>query len=246
MNRMLLISLGAPLFSLALTGCQLVPQASGPRYSASASADIPARATSRPVARPTAQRLPAPRPALATAGGQCMAQLDQAGVTFDAVANQDFGSGCSTLGTVQMHALSSDNGMLGVANLGPVTCPVSAAFAAWARFGVDRAAQQIFGQGVASIETMGSYACRNVAGSNRRSGHASANAIDVAGFVLEDGTRITVTDGWNGNARERQFLRTVQRSACRRFGTVLGPEYNAAHEDHFHLEGVIDGTSYCR
>jgi hypothetical protein len=25
---------------------------------------------------------------------------------------------------------------------------------------------------------------------------------------------------------------------------VLGPEYNAAHEDHFHLEGT--GAKFCR
>jgi hypothetical protein len=37
----------------------------------------------------------------------------------------------------------------------------------------------------------------------------------------------------------------VHKSACKRFGTVLGPEYNAAHEDHFHLEGS-GGTTFCR
>jgi hypothetical protein len=33
-----------------------------------------------------------------------------------------------------------------------------------------------------------------------------------------------------------QFLRTVHRSACQIFGTVLGPEANAAHNNHFHLD----------
>ena len=94
-----------------------------------------------------------------------------------------------------------------------MTCPVSTAFAAWARYGVDRAARQIFGQPLASIQTMGSYSCRNVAGTSRRSGHASAAAIDVGGFVLADGRRISVESGWEGNAQEREFLRIVQRSA---------------------------------
>ena len=112
---------------------------------------------------------------------------------------------------------------------------------------MDRAARQILGSPVRSIETMGSYSCRNVAGSSRRSGHASGAAIDVSGFVLEDGRRITLKAGWNGgNEREREFLRVVQSSACKRFGTVLGPDYNSAHYDHLHLEGTIGERSYCR
>ena len=190
-------------------------------------------ATAAPVARGAAE-------------AQCLNDLGRAGARFDALPDQYLGEGCSTLNTVQMHALQGDNGALGVGNLGPVTCPVSTAFAAWARFGVDRAARQIFGSPLASIQTMGSYSCRNVAGTNRRSGHASASAIDIGGFVLEDGRRIDVEDGWNGSEREREFLRTVQRSACRRFATVLGPDYNNAHRDHLHVEGVIEGNSYCR
>jgi hypothetical protein len=38
----------------------------------------------------------------------------------------------------------------------------------------------------------------------------------------------------------------VQQSACKRFDTVLGPDYNSAHHDHLHLEGVIGTKSYCR
>ena len=165
---------------------------------------------------------------------------------FDPLPDQYQAEGCSTLSTVQVHALQGDDGRLDVSNLGPVTCPVSTAFAAWARFGVDRAARQIFGTPLASIQTMGSYSCRNVAGTGRRSAHASAAAIDISGFVLADGRRIEVQSGWNGSSQEREFLRVVQLSACRRFGTVLGPDYNAAHRDHLHVEGVIDGSSFCR
>ena len=37
----------------------------------------------------------------------------------------------------------------------------------------------------------------------------------------------------NGTAH---FLRGVHRAACRTFGTVLGPEANAYHNNHFHLD----------
>ena len=149
------------------------------------------------------------------------------------------------MNTVRLSSLRSDQAKLGVSNLGPVTCPLANTFAAWARFGVDRAARQILGSPLARIETMGSYACRNIAGSGKRSAHASADAIDVSAFVLEDGRRVSLTEHWHGGSREEQrFLRVVQDSACKRFGTVLGPEYNAAHSDHFHLER--SGRGFCR
>ena len=130
-------------------------------------------------------------------------------------------------------------------NLGAVACPLANSFAGWARYGVDRAAQQILGSPLQRIETMGSFACRNVAGSNRRSAHARAEAIDIAAFVLSDGRRVSVNDDWNGGtAAERAFLRVVRDSACKRFGTVLSPEYDAAHADHLHLE--VGGRSFCR
>jgi hypothetical protein len=37
------------------------------------------------------------------------------------------------------------------------------------------------------------------------------------------------------SARQR-FLRRIHQSACRHFGTVLGPEANEAHRHHFHLD----------
>ena len=176
---------------------------------------------------------------------QCMAELGQQRAAFTPVQDKYYGGGCSTLGSVRLASLKSDGAQLGIANLGPVTCPVAQAFASWARYGVDRAARQILGSPLAQIETMGSYSCRNVAGSSRRSAHATASAIDVSGFVLADGRRITLTGDWTGGSdKERRFLRVVQASACKRFGTVLGPQYNSAHRDHFHLEA--GSGSFCR
>ena len=33
-----------------------------------------------------------------------------------------------------------------------------------------------------------------------------------------------------------RFLRDIHTAACKRFGTVLGPEANEAHRNHFHLD----------
>ena len=156
--------------------------------------------------------------------GQCLTRLGAAGVSFTPLPDRYPAQGCSNIGTVQMRAIASDSTSVPVANLGPTTCEVSQAFASWARFGVDRAARQILGQSLRSIETFGSYSCRNVAGTGRRSAHATATAIDVSAFVLQDGRRITVREGWGGGTRaEQQFLRTVHQSACKRFSHRTWP-----------------------
>jgi hypothetical protein len=44
-----------------------------------------------------------------------------------------------------------------------------------------------------------------------------------------------------------QFLHAVHRSACKIFGTVLGPEANKAHKNHFHVDMAerIKDTKIC-
>ena len=175
----------------------------------------------------------------------CLADLGQLGTRFSALPNRHLAPGCHQLGTVQIERVSGDSGYIAVTNIGPLACPIAQAMAGWARYGVDRAARHYLGSPLARIETMGSYSCRNVAGSTRLSAHSRAEAVDVAAFVLEDGRRISVRDDWHsGSSAEKQFLRVIHQSACKRFGTVLGPQYNASHRDHFHLEGK--GPAFCR
>lgn len=227
--------------ALALAGCgSLIPGGS------SGAAPGAASQSARPSARPATTIASAPQSyAQRAEDGACLADLGASGARFDPLPDTYAAPGCNKLGTVQLMALAGDRAPLTIANMGPVRCNVAKAFGDWARFGVDRAARQILGSPVAKIETMGSYACRNVAGSERRSAHARAEAIDVSAFVLADGRRIVLKRDWDGSdAATREFLRVVHKSACKRFGTVLGPEYNAAHEDHFHLEGT--GAKFCR
>jgi len=146
---------------------------------------------------------------------------------------------------VFLRSLAGDGGRFAVTNANRIACPLAQTVSAWARYGVDRAARQMLGSPLVRIETFGAYSCRNVAGTARRSAHANALALDVSAFVLADGRRITLQEGWDGGTEaERRFLRVVHASACKRFGTVLSPDYNAAHADHFHLEAG-DG-SFCR
>ena len=71
-----------------------------------------------------------------------------------------------------------------------------------------------------------------------------AAALDFAGVRLRDGRRITVTRDWNGDTPEARFLKRIRDDACRIFGTVLSPDYNAVHRDHLHLEAT--DTRFCR
>ena len=176
---------------------------------------------------------------------QCLANLGAKEASFTPLPDEYYGAGCSTINTVRLLSLRGDDSALAFTNLGPVTCPLASAMAGWARYGVDRAARQILGSPLVRIETMGSYNCRDVAGTEHRSAHATANAIDVSGFDLADGRRITVLGDWReGSPQVRQFLSVIHQSACRRFGTVLGPNYNAAHANHFHVE--LSNSAFCR
>jgi hypothetical protein len=208
-----------------LAGCEAIPSTPTPRKT------VAARSTAVLPANPVAQA--------------CFADLGTRKADFTPLPDQYYGAGCSTVGTVRLASLKSDRSDLRLAGLGPMTCPLADTLAGWARYGVDRAAQQILGSPLVKIETMGSYSCRNIAGSPRRSAHATGNAVDVSGFVLADGRRITIAGNWADKSPQVQrFFTTIRQSACKRFGTVLTPAYNAAHHDHLHLE--MSGRAYCK
>lgn len=103
------------------------------------------------------------------------------------------------------------------------------------------------GGGLVGVSVPAHYACRtrNSRPGARLSEHALGNAIDISAFILADGTRIRVIDGWNGP--HKKLLRRLHASACGPFGTVLGPNSDRHHQDHFHFD-VADYRSgaYCR
>lgn len=203
------------------------------------SGDIVPRGRVASAARLTAaQGASVPQPALETR--QCLARLQSQAVSFTPLPDRSYGGGCSAIGSVKL----IDFGVPAT-NLGAMTCGLAANFAAWARYGVQPAARIALGSGIVRIETFGTYNCRPIAGSGKLSEHAHSNAIDISAFVLADGRRITVQDGWHGDRATRQFLALVHTSACKRFRTVLSPDYNAAHHDHFHFD--MGGRSgFCR
>ena len=108
----------------------------------------------------------------------------------------------------------------------------------WITEVVEPAAQRHLLTPLVELKVAASYACRPMNGvsGNKLSEHGHANALDISGFHLADGRLLTVKSGWNGGAGEREFLRAVHRGACGLFTTVLGPNSNSYHADHFHLD----------
>lgn len=175
---------------------------------------------------------------------QCFADLSRAEARFSPLPDRDYGGGCQVIGAVQLIDIG-----VPVAGLKSMRCPLARAFLGWVRHAAAPAAREILGGELVKVETFGTYACRgivgNAASSGRLSQHGLANAVDVSAFILRDGRRITVQRDWRSDdADTREFLQVVRRSACRRFPTVLSPDYNAAHHDHFHFD--MGGRSFCR
>lgn len=161
----------------------------------------------------------------------CFDALDATGVLYTPLEDSPPGADCG-----KYDALTLDRSLTPYSATLSMTCSQTASVYLWERHIARPAAVEILGSPIARIETYGSFSCRNIAGSARRSEHAGANAIDISGFRLEDGRLINVETHWGKDGKEGEFLARVHKGACRIFSVTLGPDYNAAHADHFHFD----------
>ena len=118
------------------------------------------------------------------------------------------------------------------------TCPLADALDRWLREVVQPRAKALLHANVIRLGNMSAYMCRNRYNSatERISYHAFAEALDVSEFVTAKGEHINVLEHWPVKDERSQFLRDVHDGACKIFSTVLGPEANEAHKNHFHLD----------
>jgi hypothetical protein len=157
-----------------------------------------------------------------------------------------------------------------------VTCALAKALSAWINETVQPKAKALFNSPVVKLHAA-SYACRNRNGGADQplSEHALANAIDISDFVLASGEQIAVVENWpKGPASpplplpnpgrvssetfkvqrvsdpgdgEREFLQSLHDEACKTFGTVLGPNADEAHKNHFHVDmKQRRGAGFCQ
>ncbi|UYY56858.1 extensin family protein [Sphingomonas sp. S2-65] len=165
---------------------------------------------------------------------QCFTDLSREEIRFSPLPDRDFGGGCQVLGAVQLLDVG-----VPITGIKSMRCPLARSFIGWIRFAVAPAAKQILGSELVRVESFGTYSCRAIVGgaSNRLSEHGLGNAVDIGGFVLADGRKVRVEGGWRSeDERVRDFFAVIHRSACKRFKTVLSPDYNAAHYNHLHLD----------
>jgi hypothetical protein len=166
-------------------------------------------------------------------GDACRAVLARTSIEFEKLDDRITGDNCGFTDAVLVRRTPTETG-----EAFSLTCRAAVSLALWELHTVQPAARIHFGQPVRRIEHFGSYSCRNVYGrpDATRSRHATAEAWDVAGFVLADGRRIRIANHWQTTAPEAAFLRELRDGACRFFDGVLSPDYNAAHHDHLHLD----------
>lgn len=182
----------------------------------------------------------------------CRAALSRSGFRATSLPDAVTGPGCGFTHAFRIERMNVD-----VGEAFALGCPAALSLALWERHVVQPAADEHLASPVVKLEHLGSYACRNLYGEDgrRRSRHATADALDIAGFVLADGRRIRVLAHWtpadrasasfpgvvpssNGDHPDAnsRFLRALRDGACHYFDAVLGPDYNRAHADHFHFD----------
>ncbi len=164
----------------------------------------------------------------------CLTALRDAGVEAELAPEVVEGDYCQVRNAV---VLRSGITPLSPSDL-PMSCKLAAAYVMWDRQVLKPAAQELMGSEVEGVVSYGSYSCRRIGGqeTERPSEHATANAVDLGEFRFADGRRVTVKEHWTTGGAEAEFLRRLRLGGCEVFGTVIGPDYNAAHHDHLHMD----------
>ncbi|WP_246030409.1 extensin family protein [Litoreibacter halocynthiae] len=128
-----------------------------------------------------------------------------------------------------------------------IDCNTAKALNTWVERGVKPAVGRR-GGGVKSLKVVAHYACRtrNNQKGAKVSEHGRGRAVDIAAINLKDGSSMTVLKGWR-SAKNGPALKKMHKAACGPFGTVLGPNANRFHQDHFHFDTArYRSGTYCR
>lgn len=126
-------------------------------------------------------------------------------------------------------------------------CDTAKALKKWVEGGMESSVGR-YGGGVVELKVAAGYSCRtrNSRPGAKISEHGKGRAIDVSGFELKNGNTISVRKDWGGGKKGR-ILKKMHKKACGPFGTVLGPNADRYHKDHFHFDiAKHRGGPYCR
>lgn len=151
--------------------------------------------------------------------------------------------GCGVENAVRVRSVSG----IGLSQKAVMDCGTAQAIKTWIESSAKPALARK-GGGLQSLRVAAHYACRtrNNQKGAKISEHGKGRAIDISGFRLADGTEIDVLTAWN-NKRFSAAMRQMHKGACGPFGTVLGPNADRFHRDHFHFDTArYRSGSYCR
>lgn len=145
---------------------------------------------------------------------------------------------CGERSPLRISAVSANGRMVPLSNPVTTNCAMAGALAGWVAE-LDAYAGAALDAPLAEVSTGTGMMCRNRAGAGNgfMSEHGFANALDITGFTLADGRAISVEKNWlPASSPGGRLLRHAHGAACGRFTTVLGPEANADHHDHLHVD----------
>jgi hypothetical protein len=149
---------------------------------------------------------------------------------------------CAAEDVVRLDAvIARDGRRIMISPPATLRCPMAESIVHWVRDEVTSVAAK-FGASMKSLMVDTSFECRSrnhVAGA-KLSEHSRANAVDVRGFTLADGTDVVLTDA----AVNKQARIHLRETACARFTTVLGPGSDGYHENHVHLDLLERRSGY--
>lgn len=152
-------------------------------------------------------------------------------------------NGCGISDAVRVRAVSG----IRLSQASVMQCGTAKALKTW----IEKGAKPAIGSkggGLATLKVAAHYSCRT---RNNKTGakiseHGKGKAIDISGYTLNDGTKVTVLNGWSSRAHGRA-LKRMHKAACGPFGTVLGPQADRYHQDHFHFDiARYRSGPYCR
>jgi len=129
-----------------------------------------------------------------------------------------------------------------------LNCRTANTLAGWVENDAQEAVKKLRSR-ITEMTVFASYACRtrNSQRGARLSEHSKGNAIDIGAFTLANGIELSVERDWNASGKEGTAIHALYDSACGPFGTVLGPESDRYHYNHFHLDTAeYRSGSYCR
>lgn len=238
-HRAAKIAFGMPVLLLAVSTLAnaAVPlprprPAEAPQASAPATDEAAGPATSRPEeavpARPEAAE--ARPPALSA----CRIALTDSIAIAPSIPPISGAGGCGGYDLVRLEAVVlSPTQRVAVKPAAILRCKMATAIANWVRSDMAPLAAGL-GTTLSELDNFDSFECR---GRNRIKGaklseHGRANALDVRGLKLANGTLLSLTD----RTLARETREKVLVSVCARFATVLGPGSDWYHEDHIHLD----------